>query len=136
MSFGPCALLSPLDCSIVLLVSLYQFRNLLLSDSQLDDDILMEVPELYRYGREGHWFGNKVFLMFVLDAVIQVSIDLLAFLRMFVLTLFQSAIIFFILNYSYFSPTARPDGYDIAQYEYATVGTVYLISFHKINFAI
>jgi phospholipid-translocating ATPase len=32
----------------------------------------------------------------------------------------QSAIIYFILLYGYFSPSARNDGYDVAQYEFAT----------------
>ncbi|KAI5116853.1 hypothetical protein M0805_006806 [Coniferiporia weirii] len=73
-----------------------------LFDRMIDDDILMEVPELYRYGREGYWFGNKTFAIYMFDAV------------------YQSAVIFFVTNYSYFMPTARPDGYDIAQYEFST----------------
>jgi len=73
-----------------------------LFDRIVDDDILMQLPELYRYGREGHWFGNKVFFFYMLDAV------------------YQSAVIFFLVNYTYFTPTARTDGYDVAQYEFAT----------------
>ncbi|KAH8117016.1 phospholipid-translocating P-type ATPase [Phellopilus nigrolimitatus] len=73
-----------------------------LFDRIVDDDILMEVPELYHYGRDGYWFGNKTFAIFMFDAV------------------YQSVIIFFIVNYSYFMPTSRPDGYDVAQYEFAT----------------
>ncbi|THH12000.1 hypothetical protein EW145_g295 [Phellinidium pouzarii] len=73
-----------------------------LFDRMIDDDILMAVPELYRYGREGYWFGTKTFAIYMFDAV------------------YQSTIIFFITNYSYFSPTARPDGYDVAQYEFST----------------
>jgi len=33
---------------------------------------------------------------------------------------FQSATIFFILIYAYFSPTARNDGYGVALYEFST----------------
>jgi phospholipid-translocating ATPase len=32
----------------------------------------------------------------------------------------QSAVIFFILLYGYFSPSARHDGYDVAQNEFST----------------
>lgn len=39
----------------------------------LDDDILMVLPELYKYGREGHWFSMKVFAIYMFDAVFQVS---------------------------------------------------------------
>jgi len=38
----------------------------------IDDDVLMDIPELYRYGREGYWFNLKTFLFYVLDAVYQV----------------------------------------------------------------
>ena len=32
----------------------------------------MELPELYRYGREGYWFNFKKFSIFMIDAVVQV----------------------------------------------------------------
>ncbi len=32
----------------------------------------------------------------------------------------QSAVVFFILLYGYFSPSARNDGFDVAQYEFST----------------
>jgi len=38
-----------------------------------DDHVLMALPELYRYGREGKWFGEKLFTIFMLDGVVQVS---------------------------------------------------------------
>lgn len=38
-----------------------------------DGDILMAIPELYRYGREGSYFGMKMFSWYMLDAVLQVS---------------------------------------------------------------
>jgi phospholipid-translocating ATPase len=37
-----------------------------------DDDILMAIPELYRYGREGRWFGSGTFVVFMLDGIYQV----------------------------------------------------------------
>ena len=37
-----------------------------------DDDVLMALPELYRYGREGHWFNMKLFLAYMLDGILQV----------------------------------------------------------------
>ena len=40
----------------------------------VDDDILMELPELYRYGREGYWYSTKLFIIYMLDAVYQVSL--------------------------------------------------------------
>ena len=63
----------------------------------------MAIPELYRYGREGYWFNHRIFFLYILDAV------------------YQSVVIYFIINYAYFSPTARADGYDVAQYEFTTV---------------
>ena len=45
-------------------------RHLLLSP---DDDVLMALPELYRYGREGHWFNMKLFIAYMLDGIMQVS---------------------------------------------------------------
>lgn len=68
----------------------------------------MALPQLYRYGREGHWFGMKLFSFFMFEGVA------------------QSAVVFFLILYAYFSPTARTDGYDVAQYEFATVsGSIY-----------
>lgn len=74
-----------------------------LFDRIVDDDVLMALPELYRYGREGHWFSMKLFIAYMLDGIM------------------QSAIIYFIILYGYFVPTSRPDGYDVNQYEFSTV---------------
>jgi len=74
-----------------------------LFDRIADDDILMALPELYRYGREGYWFSMKLFLAYMLDGVM------------------QSAIIYFLILYGYFVPTSRSDGYDVSQYEFSTV---------------
>jgi phospholipid-translocating ATPase len=32
----------------------------------------MALPELYRYGREGHWFNMKLFLVYMFDGIVQV----------------------------------------------------------------
>ncbi|KAK0464027.1 phospholipid-translocating ATPase [Armillaria novae-zelandiae] len=60
-----------------------------LFDRLIEADVLMDIPELYRYGREGKWFGLKRFTVYVLDGV------------------YQSIIIFFFILYGYFSPTSR-----------------------------
>jgi phospholipid-translocating ATPase len=73
-----------------------------LFDRIVDDHVLMALPQLYRYGREGKWFGAKLFTVFMFEGVL------------------QSAVIFFILLYGYFSPSARKDGFDVAQYEFST----------------
>ena len=40
----------------------------------LDADVLMALPELYNFGRKGHWFGLKWFTIYMLDAVVQVRL--------------------------------------------------------------
>ena len=42
------------------------------SSFPLDDDILMILPELYKYGREGRYFGIKLFSYFMLEGIFQV----------------------------------------------------------------
>jgi hypothetical protein len=39
----------------------------------VDDHVLMAIPELYRYGREGKWFGVKLFSVFMMEGVVQVG---------------------------------------------------------------
>ncbi|PPQ99092.1 hypothetical protein CVT24_009358 [Panaeolus cyanescens] len=73
-----------------------------LFDRFLDSHVLMSVPELYRYGREGTWFGMRLFVLYMVEA------------------LYQSAIIYFLIFYTYVSTTSRKDGYDIYQYEFST----------------
>ncbi|KAF8891364.1 hypothetical protein BD779DRAFT_1514830 [Infundibulicybe gibba] len=68
--------------------------------------VLMELPELYHYGRKGYWFGIKQFLIFMFDGVV------------------QSAVIFFITLYTYTSTTSRTDGYDVYIYEFSTTMAV------------
>jgi len=71
-------------------------------DRNIDGDILMAIPELYRYGREHVWLGLGNFLAYMLDGA------------------YQSAVVFFLLLYSYKTTTARHDGYDVYMYEFST----------------
>lgn len=73
-----------------------------LFDRIVDADILMAFPELYRYGRERTWFTMKSFVVYMMDGIL------------------QSVPLYFIITYTYFTTTARSDGYDIALYEYST----------------
>ena len=56
------------------------YTALLTSDAgayrYLDDHVLMAVPELYRYGQEGKYFGVKLFTVFMFEGVIQVGRNL------------------------------------------------------------
>jgi len=73
-----------------------------LFDRLADDTVLMALPELYRFGREGRWFSLRIFIIYMLDGV------------------YQSVIIYFIIQYAYFSPTARADGFDVGLFEFST----------------
>ncbi|KAF8801609.1 phospholipid-translocating P-type ATPase [Phlegmacium glaucopus] len=73
-----------------------------LFDRFLDAHVLMAVPELYRYGREGYWFGQKSFIIYMFDGIV------------------QSAIIYFLIHFTYVSTTTRKDGYDAYLYEFST----------------
>ena len=56
------------------------YTVLLTSDAgtyrHVDDHVLMALPELYRYGREGKWFGVNLFTVFMFEGVIQVCLNL------------------------------------------------------------
>jgi Phospholipid-translocating P-type ATPase C-terminal len=41
-----------------------------------DDRVLMALPELYHFGREARWFNFKLFNIFMIDGVVQVSLCL------------------------------------------------------------
>ncbi|KAF9469387.1 phospholipid-translocating ATPase [Collybia nuda] len=73
-----------------------------LFDRILDSRVLMEIPEIYHYGRRGTWFGLKSFLVYMFDGFV------------------QSAIIYFLIAYTYTVPTARKDGYDVYLHEFST----------------
>ncbi|KII88208.1 hypothetical protein PLICRDRAFT_175835 [Plicaturopsis crispa FD-325 SS-3] len=85
-----------------------------LFDRMVDADVLMAMPELYHFGREGQWFGLRPFCVYMLDGV------------------YQSAVIFFVILYGYFSPTARADGWDVGLFEFST--TMVLAAVFAANF--
>jgi len=41
--------------------------------SPLDSHVLVQVPEIYHYGREGTWFGMRLFFVYMFDGLVQVS---------------------------------------------------------------
>jgi len=71
-------------------------------DRFLDADVLMAVPELYRFGRQGTWFNLRSFFVYMIDGA------------------YQSVVIFFFVLYAYQSPTSRKDGYDMYINEFST----------------
>ncbi|KAH8099600.1 phospholipid-translocating P-type ATPase [Cristinia sonorae] len=73
-----------------------------LFDRTVDDHVLMALPELYAHARKGEYFGVRLFLVYMLDGI------------------YQSAIIFFLLVYTYFTTTSRTDGYNGYIYEFST----------------
>ncbi|KAN0065109.1 hypothetical protein ACQY0O_001606 [Thecaphora frezii] len=70
-------------------------------ERDINDKVLMQVPELYRRGREGRYFGLLPFLVYVVEGV------------------YQSVVLYFFVAYSYDMTTARNDGYDIDLYEWS-----------------
>jgi phospholipid-translocating ATPase len=54
------------------------YTAMLISDAWtyrlVDDHVLMAFPALYRYGREGKWFGIKLFTVFMMEGVVQVGL--------------------------------------------------------------
>ncbi|KAF8647469.1 hypothetical protein AX16_006674 [Volvariella volvacea WC 439] len=73
-----------------------------LFDRFLDSSVLMKFPELYHYGRTGSWFGIKPFAVYMFDGVV------------------QSAIIYFLILYTYWTTSSRTDGFAVSQYEFST----------------
>ncbi|KAJ7498994.1 phospholipid-translocating ATPase [Mycena latifolia] len=71
-------------------------------DRFLDADVLMAVPELYHFGREGFWFNFRSFFVYLIDGT------------------YQSVIIYFFIHFTYQSPTSRKDGYDMYLNEFST----------------
>ncbi|KAG2019667.1 phospholipid-translocating ATPase [Coprinopsis cinerea AmutBmut pab1-1] len=85
-----------------------------LFDRIMDYHILMDVPELYHYGREGHWFTLRSFFVYLFDGVL------------------QSVIIYFLIHFTYVNTTTRDDGYDIRQVEFST--TMAIVNVMVANF--
>ncbi|KAK7034734.1 hypothetical protein VNI00_012141 [Paramarasmius palmivorus] len=79
------------------------------ADRILDDRTMMDLPELYRYGRERTYFSFRTFCSFMIDGV------------------YQSAIIFFFTMLIYDTTSTRPDGYDAAFYERSTTAAVSVV---------
>ncbi|KAJ7507724.1 phospholipid-translocating ATPase [Mycena galericulata] len=71
-------------------------------DRFLDSHVLMMVPELYHFGREGTWFNLRSFFVYLIDG------------------LYQSVVIYFFTHFTYQSPTSRKDGYDMYINEFST----------------
>ncbi|KAK0562385.1 hypothetical protein OC844_002725 [Tilletia horrida] len=71
-------------------------------DRNISDRVLMEVPELYRRGREGRYFGLGPFTIYMLDGA------------------WQGAVFLFFMAYTYNTTTANTSGYSINQYEWTT----------------
>ncbi|KAJ7481094.1 phospholipid-translocating ATPase [Mycena galericulata] len=73
-----------------------------LFDRLVDAEALMALPELYRHGREGRWFGLKWFILYMLDGI------------------YQSVVLFFLILNTYDTTTSRTDGYNVYQFEFST----------------
>jgi len=71
-------------------------------DRNIDDRVLMEVPELYRRSRESKYFGMYPFVIYMIDGV------------------YQAAVFLFFMAYTYNTTTARSDGYSINLFEWTT----------------
>lgn len=105
------------------------FRSLLscsLSTLCTDDHLLMDVPELYWFGREGRWFGIGQFIAYMLDGLIQVCntrISRYTYTR----NIEQSAIIYFLITYTYITTSARKDGWQVGLYEFSTVSVTFVL---------
>lgn len=68
----------------------------------LPDHVLMDIPELYKRSRKGSYFSLRLFMVYLLDS------------------LWQSAVLFFLICYSYDFVSARDDGYDVSLWEWST----------------
>ncbi|KAI0766330.1 phospholipid-translocating P-type ATPase [Trametes elegans] len=73
-----------------------------LFDRIVDDHVLMALPELYAHSRRHEYFGTKLFIIYMLDGIV------------------QSALIFFLILYAYRTTSSRSDGYDVYLYEFST----------------
>ncbi|KAL0067052.1 hypothetical protein AAF712_005836 [Marasmius tenuissimus] len=76
------------------------------ADRLIDDRVLMDMPELYWYGRMRRYFSFTKFFEYMMDG------------------LYQSVIVFFFIAYTYTTVSARSDGYDVSFYEWSTTAAV------------
>lgn len=72
-------------------------------DQNISDRALVQVPELYHRVRAGKLFGIPRFAIYMLDGI------------------YQSAVIYFLLVYTYDVTTTRSDGWSVGMYEFSTV---------------
>ncbi|GAA96668.1 uncharacterized protein L969DRAFT_97024 [Mixia osmundae IAM 14324] len=75
-------------------------------DRNISDRVLMAVPELYRYGREHTFFGISRFCWYMIDGI------------------YQGAVIYFFVSYTYDTTTSRQDGYGTYLYEWSTTAAI------------
>lgn len=71
-------------------------------DRILPDHVLMAVPELYARSREHKYFGIGLFMIYLLDAI------------------WQAAVCYFLIMYSYNTTASREAGYSIPLWEWST----------------
>ncbi|KAL0571364.1 hypothetical protein V5O48_010602 [Marasmius crinis-equi] len=76
------------------------------ADRLIDDQVLMDLPQLYWYGRTRSYFTFRKFFEYMLDG------------------LYQSVILFFFILYAYTTASSRTDGYDVSFYEWSTTSAV------------
>ncbi|SPO26492.1 related to DNF1 - protein transporter [Ustilago trichophora] len=71
-------------------------------DRNINDKVLMQVPELYHQSRKRAYFGLKPFIIYFIDGI------------------YQSVVLFFFWAYTYQTTTVRDDGYDTGLFEWST----------------
>jgi hypothetical protein len=75
----PSSALVYLTDSLVSLAVLFKHSDTDIVSLLKDAHVLMAVPELYRYGREGYWFNQTYFVLYMLDGLLQVSSSYISF---------------------------------------------------------
>ncbi|KAH9460825.1 hypothetical protein MJO29_009800 [Puccinia striiformis f. sp. tritici] len=78
-------------------------------DQDVAEKVLIAVPELYSIGREGHLFGLRRFVMYMLQGI------------------YQGSVCFFLITFAYDSTSARNDGFDVSMNEFSTVVIIAII---------
>ncbi|POW20960.1 hypothetical protein PSHT_02992, partial [Puccinia striiformis] len=78
-------------------------------DQDIREKVLKQVPELYSIGREGRLFGVNRFMIYMIEGI------------------YQGAIIYIILSFTYDSNSTRPDGWDISMDELSSVVIISII---------
>jgi phospholipid-translocating ATPase len=76
-------------------------------DKDLEPRTLMAIPDVYRFGRLGLWFGMPRFIWYMFEGIV------------------QSVVCYFIILYTYTFTTARHDGYNVGLYEFRYVFSLF-----------